>query len=105
MSDVEIPIVVARAQVASAVNIVVQLTRFVEDGSRKITRISEMGGLDDAGHYQFEDIFKSQLKGRTNDGSLLADLAWTGTKPSFSTEPYQHGMEDRIELTANLWGE
>jgi pilus assembly protein CpaF len=104
MSDVDIPMVVARAQVASAVNIVVQLTRFVEDGSRKVTRIAEMGGLDDSGHYQFQDIFKSQLKGRTSDGQLLADLAWTGTKPSFADEPFQHGMENRIELTTKIWG-
>ena len=41
MSDVVIPIYVARAQVASAIHLIVQLSRFTEDGSRKIVRITE----------------------------------------------------------------
>ena len=41
MSDVEIPVYVARAQVASAIHLIVQIARFSEDGSRKITRITE----------------------------------------------------------------
>jgi pilus assembly protein CpaF len=36
MSDVQIPVYVARAQVASAIHLIVQIARFVEDGSRKI---------------------------------------------------------------------
>ena len=47
MSDVEIPVYVARAQVASAIHLVVQIARFSEDGSRKITRITEARGLDE----------------------------------------------------------
>jgi pilus assembly protein CpaF len=39
MSDVEIPVHVARTQVAAAIDMVVQIARFTEDGSRKVTRI------------------------------------------------------------------
>ena len=45
MSDVQIPAYVAQAQVAAAIDIVVQLGRFSEDGSRRVTRISEVTGL------------------------------------------------------------
>lgn len=45
MSDVSLPIYVARTQVAAAIHLVVQLARFTEDGSRRITRISEVRGL------------------------------------------------------------
>jgi pilus assembly protein CpaF len=40
MSDVEMPVHVARTQVASAIHLVVQIARFPEDGSRRITQIN-----------------------------------------------------------------
>ncbi len=105
MSDIDIPVHVARAQVASAIHVVVQLTRFVEDGSRKITRISESLGLDANDRYQFQDIMVSKLKGRTPEGRLVAKLEHTGIKPTFANEPFEQGMEDSIKLTRGLWGE
>jgi pilus assembly protein CpaF len=104
MSDVEIPVYVARAQVASAINVVVQLTRFSEDGSRKITRITEALGLN-GDQYALQDIFVSRRKGIDNNGRLMADLEWVGNRPSFAQEPYEHGMDDRIRLTRDLWEE
>ena len=103
MSDVQIPIYVARAQVASAIHLIVQLARFTEDGSRKVTRIAEACGLDEGNQYQTRDLFLSRLGGKTPDGRLIAELEPTGQQPSFSSEPYEQGMEERIELTAGLW--
>jgi pilus assembly protein CpaF len=103
MSDVELPVYVARAQAASAINVVVQLTRFVEDGSRKVTRITEQLGLDDQNRYQFCDLFVSRLKGRNPDGRLIADLAAVGNRPSFAAEPFEQGMDKAIRLTSALW--
>ncbi len=103
MSDIDIPVYVARAQVASAIHLIVQLSRFSEDGSRKITRITEAHGLDDSNRYQFQDIFVSQLKGRTDDGDLIAELLPCGNKPTFSREPYEYGMDDQLKLTRELW--
>ena len=70
MSDVEIPVYVARAQVASAINLIVQIARFTEDGSRKITRIAEAQGLNDDNQYKIVDLFVSRLKGKTAEGRL-----------------------------------
>ena len=103
MSDVEIPIYVARAQVASAIHLVVQLARFTEDGSRKVTRITEATGLDEENQYQLRDLFVSRFRGKTREGRLIAELQPTGEKPSFCREPYEKGMEDRIRLTEPLW--
>ncbi len=74
MSEIEIPVYVARAQVASAINLIVQIARFTEDGSRKITRITEAAGLDDKNQYVFHDLFVSRLRGKGPDGRLIADL-------------------------------
>ena len=103
MSDVEIPVYVARAQVASAIHLIVQIARFVEDGSRKITRITEACGLDDNNQYRFRDLLVSRLKDKTPDGRLIADLEPTGVLPTFAHEPYEQGMDDRIHASAALW--
>ena len=103
MSDIELPVYVARAQVASAIHLIVQLTRFSEDGSRKITRITEATGLDDSNRYVLTDLFVSKLKGRTPEGRLVADLEPSGQRPSFAAEPYEHGLQQAIQVTGRLW--
>ena len=105
MSDVQIPVYVARAQVASAIDLIVQIARFTEDGSRKITRITEATGLDDNNRYQISDIFVSKLQGKTREGRLITDLAPTGQRPSFCREPYEQGMDEMIQLTEGGMGE
>jgi pilus assembly protein CpaF len=102
MSDVEIPIYVARAQVASAIHLVVQLSRFSEDGSRRITRITEACGLE-GDKYLLHDLFVLKMRGRTRAGKLLAELEPTGTLPTFASEAHEQGMDERIRLTGALW--
>jgi pilus assembly protein CpaF len=102
MSDVEIPIYVARAQVASAMHLVVQLSRFSEDGSRRITRITEACGLE-GDQYRLEDLFVLRMRGRTRTGKILAELTPTGTLPTFAGEAHEQAMDERIRLTGDLW--
>ena len=103
MSDVEIPVYVARAQVASAIHLIVQIARFSEDGSRKITRITEARGLDDNNQYRTTDIYVSRFRGKTPQGRLIADLEPTGQRPTFAREPYEQGIGDLVRLTKDLW--
>jgi len=102
MSDVEIPIYVARAQVASAIHLIVQLSRFSEDGSRRITRITEACGLE-GDTYSLKDLFVMKMQGKSQDGRIIAELKPTGTLPTFATEAYEQAMDDRIKLTTSLW--
>ena len=104
MSEVELPVYVARAQVASAINLVVQLARYSEDGSRKISRIAEAYGLDKDNNYQFRDLFVSKIKGRTPQGRLIADLAPVGVVPTFANELADYGLTGMIKETKGLWG-
>lgn len=102
MSDVEIPIYVARAQVASAIHLIVQLSRFAEDGSRRITRITEACGLD-GDRYTLRDLFVHRLRGRDRDGRLMGELEASGTLPTFTGEAREQGLDQRIRLTGSLW--
>lgn len=103
MSDVEIPIYVARAQVASAIHLVVQIARFVEDGSRRVTRITEVRGMGDNQQYRTEDLFALRLRGKTREGRLVGELEPTGAQPTFCREPYEQGMEHLIRTSGALW--
>lgn len=103
MSDVEIPVYVARAQVASAIHLIVQLTRFSEDGSRKITRITEACGLDDKGQYVLQDLFVCKIQGKDKTGRLIASLEPTGVSPTFHAEPFEHAMGDRVIRTKGIF--
>jgi len=103
MSGVEIPIYVARAQVASAIHLLVQIARFAEDGSRKITRITEAFGLDESHQYRTRDLFVCRLSGKTPDGRLIADLPPTGEKCTFAQEPFEQGLDDLIRLSQTVW--
>jgi pilus assembly protein CpaF len=103
MSDVEIPVYVARAQAGSAIHLVVQLARFAEDGSRRITRIAEVRGLDRENNFQIADLFAHKVTGRTPQGAAVAELAPTGLSPSFREELSQYGLDGQAKLTQSLW--
>ena len=81
MADIEMPLAAMRAQIASAVDIVVQAARF-RDGTRKITHISEVTGFDMAsGSYAINDLFVRKVKGTDSKGRILSDLHPTGNLP------------------------
>jgi pilus assembly protein CpaF len=89
--------------VASAINLVVQLARYSEDGSRKISRITEACGMDGNNNYVFRDLFVTRIKGRTAQGRLIADLASVGETPSFASEISEYGLEKMIRHTKGMW--
>jgi pilus assembly protein CpaF len=102
MSDVSLPIYVARAQVASAIHLIIQIERFA-DGSRKTTHITEGLGLDEKNNYQFCDIFHFVHQGWESGGKIKGTLAPTGYKPSFASEPYFFGLDDKIIETNEIF--
>jgi len=112
MSDVQIPVYVARAQVASAIDVIVQLTRSNETGRRRIRSISEAGRLTKDNEYQFQELYTLRPKPITNGKSdskkpikesMELILTETGNVPSFSGEAYSSGMHGRIKHSKNLW--
>ena len=103
MSDVQIPVYVARAQVASAIDLIVQLDRFSADGSRKISRITEVLGLSETQQYELRDLFNLQLRGKDDAGRLVTALEPTGELPTFAQQPYEHGLESQIKHSEKLW--
>jgi|WetSurMetagenome_2_1015567.scaffolds.fasta_scaffold37421_1 pilus assembly protein CpaF len=84
MSGVQIPLMALRAQVASAIHVIVQVMRFA-DGSRRIVQIGQILPLDEQGRYQTEDLFVLRLPQGERELSK-ATLQWTGAKIVFRNE-------------------
>ena len=82
MAGVELPLKVVRQQVSSAVDLIVQQTR-LKDGSRKITAITEVAGME-GDTIVLTDIFKFEQTGVTEDGKVIGELRATGIRPMFS---------------------
>jgi pilus assembly protein CpaF len=102
MSDVSLPVYVARAQVASALHVVVQISRFA-DGTRRVFTISEVKGLDSTGTYRVQDLYHFQARGRDETGRIVGELVPTGASPGFSSEPFEMGYGSEVQLTSNLF--
>lgn len=84
-SDQQISEKALRSQVASAVEIIVQISRF-SDGSRKVAAISELRGFNPDGTYQVVPIFQLSRMVRKADGTLEGKLEPSGEIPSFMDE-------------------
>ncbi len=86
MGDTNVPVMAIRRQIASAINIVVQIKR-MNDGSRKITNISEVvPDVDEHGRYSLRDIYAFIQTGRAPDGKILGEHVPMGVLPSFYDE-------------------
>jgi pilus assembly protein CpaF len=80
MSNVELPLVALRAQIASAVNAIVQTAR-LSDGSRGITHITEVIGCDANNNYILNDLFVRTYAGRGGTSIKESQFLPTGNIP------------------------
>jgi pilus assembly protein CpaF len=93
MSDVDMPLQAMRIQLASAVNIICQVSR-LQDGSRKITHITEILGYDtERNQYQMQDLFAREYHGFDERGMIMSDIAPTGILPRCLPQLHEHGVD------------
>ena len=97
MSGIDMPIEVARRQVASAVHVVLQLRRY-DDGSRRVHSIDEMLGLDDEGMYVSNTLYEFRPTGRDSAGMIEGCMEPTGNVATFAKEPYELGLDHMVQL-------
>lgn len=70
-----------RQQIASAINIVVQVSR-LSDGTRKVMSVSEIIGMEE-NIISMQDIFSFQKKGIGPDGRVVGAFVPSGIRPRF----------------------
>jgi pilus assembly protein CpaF len=92
MNKLEMPLIAIRSQIASAIQIVIQANR-LRDGSRRITHISELVGLDESGNYILNDIFVLEIVRLRDDGRFDIVFKPTGNRPTFTEEAARNGIK------------
>ncbi|HEX6622139.1 MAG TPA: CpaF family protein [Pyrinomonadaceae bacterium] len=80
-----------RQQVASALNVVIQVAR-LSDGTRRITSISELTGME-GDTITMQEIFQFERKGVDKDGKVIGRFRPTGVRPRFAERLKTYGMQ------------
>jgi pilus assembly protein CpaF len=90
MSGIDISARSARAQIGSAINIVLQIGR-LSDGRRKVLSLSELTGMEGE-TITMQEIFRFKMTGRDEAGNVLGYHEATGIRPKFAAELASHGI-------------
>ncbi|MFD1196052.1 CpaF family protein [Seohaeicola saemankumensis] len=80
-----------RSQIASAIQLIIQLSR-MRDGSRRVTAISELTGME-GDVVQIQDIMKYQRTGVDDDGRVIGEFRPTGIRPRFLSDISTIGLK------------
>ena len=91
MSGLDLPIQAIREQIASAVDVIVQQTRF-SCGTRRITYITEVTGIE-RDTVQMQDIFVFRQQGFDANGRIRGDTVPTGHIPEFYEDLIRRGID------------
>ncbi len=92
MSDVEMPLAAMRLQLASGINMIVQTSR-LQDGSRKLTHITECRGYDQVKQaYELVNLFERKYHGRDEDGTVQSTFEPTGELPACAELVHSYGL-------------
>ncbi|MBN2584234.1 MAG: CpaF family protein [Planctomycetes bacterium] len=103
MSDVAIPLNALRTQIASSIDVVVQMSRF-RDASRRVVQISEVLPVDENYQYRLNDVFMLTLP----EGSRKLEegtLEWTGCRPAMMDEVQGRVMAQETESLAPFFAD
>jgi pilus assembly protein CpaF len=90
MSGVDIPARSARAQISSAIHVVVQVAR-LSDGRRKLVSLSELSGME-GDVITMQEIFRYRQTGVGPDGMVQGRFEATGIRPRFLDQVMAHGV-------------
>ena len=90
MAGMDIPLIAIREQIASAVDIIVQITRF-SCGSRKVTSVCEVTGIE-SGTLQLQELFAYKQQGYDAEGKVRGVFRATGAVPEFYEAMRERGL-------------
>jgi pilus assembly protein CpaF len=96
MSGMNLPVKAIRDQIASAIDLIIQQSRLM-DGSRKITYITEVQGME-GDVIILQDIFKFDQRGLDGRGKVKGEFVSTGIVPRFVQKLKEKGIIVPTEL-------
>jgi len=90
MSGLDVSARSARGQIASAINVVLQIGRLA-DGKRKVLSLSEVTGMEGE-TITMQEVFRYRMTGRDGAGNVLGHFEATGIRPRFAAALADHGI-------------
>jgi pilus assembly protein CpaF len=99
MASLELPERAMRQQIASAINVVVQVSR-LSDGSRKLMQVSEIVGME-GDIITMQDIFVYEREGIAENDRVLGHFKATGIRPRFSDRLKSYGIDLSAVMFSN----
>ncbi|HLI97177.1 MAG TPA: ATPase, T2SS/T4P/T4SS family [Candidatus Baltobacteraceae bacterium] len=100
MAGYDIPVRAIREQIVSAVDVILQVAR-MRDGSRKITSISEVVGME-GDVVTMLDIVRFNQHGLDKEGSTMGNFVYTGVQPQSMTRFAEYGVSFKLERLSEL---
>lgn len=94
MGGLNLPIQAVREQIASAVNVIVQVQR-LRDGSRKVTHISEITGMEGE-VVTMQDLFRFEYEGEDEFGRIIGTQKSSGLRPKLYERAREYGLEKQL---------
>ena len=91
MAGFNLPAKAMRQQIASAVDLIVQVSR-MRDGKRRITSVTEVVGME-GDIITTQELFAYRFKGEDQEGNLLGDFEPAGLRPHFAEKASYFGLE------------
>ena len=91
MAGIDMPLKAVRAQIASAVNLIVQASR-LQDGSRRMVSITEITGMEGE-VISMQEIFRYERLGLAPDGKIIGRFNATGVRSHYSDRFRQWGYD------------
>lgn len=96
MASASMPMKAIRSQVASAIDVVLQVER-QEDGTRRLVSVQEINGMEGE-VITMSELFTFRRRGKDDQGGVLGSYAATGIVPRFHEELQQRGIELPLSL-------
>lgn len=94
MGGLNLPSSAVREQIASAVNVIIQVQR-LRDGSRKTTHVSEITGMEGE-VITMQDLFSLEIMGEDEHGKLITKQRSSGLRPKFFDKARQFGVDKLV---------
>jgi pilus assembly protein CpaF len=100
MTGMNLPMRAARAQIGSAIDLIVQVSR-MRDGKRRVTSIMELVGME-GDIVTTQELFTYRYRGESETGELIGDFVSSGLRPNFMPHAEFHGLDRELTQAMNL---
>jgi len=100
MADLQIPMKSLRYQIASALHLIIQVSR-MRDGKRRVTFVSEVVGME-GDMITMHDLFNFVTEGEDQHGKVLGHFKWSGIMPRFIRRVAYYGELPRLEAALGV---